>query len=532
MENYDYVIVGAGTCGCVLAHRLSADPRVRVLLIEAGGPDSNPYIHMPKGIAKIMANPQYTWPYTVTPAACTNQQAEPWVRGKTLGGSSSINGMMYVRGQAADYDALARVTSEDWGWTRIGAAYKALENHELGAGETRGDGGPLRISMPTLHDPLTDAAIGAGVALGMERQEDVNDPANVERIGYAPRTIYQGRRQSAAVAFLNPVRSRTNLTVVTGVTVDKLQFEGKRAIGVDASHGGSPVSYGAAREVLLCAGSMASPAILQRSGVGPGAHLRSLGISVRHESPNLGYNLREHRAILLQWSTPDAISQNREYRGPRLVKNVAQYYLTGDGPMSAATYEAGAWFKTRSGLDRPDAQFLIAPFTYDFTATSPAVEAHGGIHLCAYILRPESSGTVLIRSTDPADLPAITANYDLQETDRRKMIDLVHYGRRFMSQAPLAALIGEETRPGPGYRTDEEIIAAYARMGNGAYHASGSCRMGNDLESVLDPRLRVRGIDALRVIDTSILPFIVAGNTNGPATAIAWRAADLILDDR
>jgi choline dehydrogenase-like flavoprotein len=531
-ESFDYVIVGAGAAGCVLANRLSADPGSTVLLLEAGGPDRHPFIHMPKAIGKIMAVPGYTWPYMVTAGRSTNGIAEPWLRGRTLGGSSSINGMMYVRGQAADYEALAAVTNEDWSWNRIGAAYKALENHELGADETRGDSGALHISMPTLRDPLTNAAIDAGVAMGMARKEDVNEPADVERIGYAPRTIYRGKRQSAAVAFLNPVHTRHNLTIVTGATVDKLSFEGKRAIAISGSRDGSVVTYRAKREILLCAGSMGSPAVLQRSGVGPAAHLRGLGIPVVQDSPYLGYNLREHRSLVMQWRAVDIVSQNREYRSPRLIKNVARYYLTRGGPMSSATYEAGAWFKTRPEADRPDAQFLIAPFTYDYNLTSMGVESHGGIHLCAYVLRPNSSGSVLIRSTDPRELPAIVANYDLEETDRRKMIDLMHYARRFMSQAPLKEFVREETRPGPDFKSDEEIIGAYARFGNGAYHASGSCSMGRDDQSVVDCRLRVRGIDGLRVVDTSILPFMVAGNTNGPITAVAWRAADLILADR
>lgn len=329
MDAFDYVIVGAGAAGCVLANRLSNDSANTVLLLEAGGRDLHPYIHMPKGLAKIMADPRYTWPYSTSPSPCTGGAAEPWIRGRTLGGSSSINGMMYVRGQAADYDRLAELTSEDWSWRRIGAAYKALENHQLGAAETRGDGGPLRISMPTARDPITDAAIEAGVALGLQRKADVNDPADVERIGYAPRTIYRGRRQSAAVAFLNPIRGRANLKVVTGFAADKLLLAGARAVGISGSRAGSPVTYRAKREVLLCAGSMGSPAILQRSGIGPAGHLRQLGIAVVHDSPGVGANLREHRALILQWRTADRLSQNRQYRGGRTTCRAAGRWRPG-----------------------------------------------------------------------------------------------------------------------------------------------------------------------------------------------------------
>jgi choline dehydrogenase-like flavoprotein len=386
--------------------------------------------------------------------------------------------------------------------------------------------------MPNLRDPLTDAAIEAGVSLGLTRKHDVNEPEADERVGYAPRTVYRGRRESAAVAFLNPIRGRSNLTLVTGVTIDKLLLDSRRAVGVVGEKDGSPVSYRASREVLLSAGALASPAILQRSGIGPAAHLKSLGVEVVADSPNLGGNLREHRAMVMQWKAADKASQNKEYRGARLVKNVLGYYLTGDGPMSAATYEAGAWFKTNPSLERANGQFLIAPFTYDYTGTTVGVEAHGGFQLCAYILRPESTGSILIRSTDPHELAAIVPNYHLLESDRKQMIELVHYARKFVTQSALAGLVSEETRPGPAFESDEEIIAAYDAFGNGAYHASGSCSMGKEDTSVLDAKLQVRGLEGVRVVDTSILPFIVAGNTNGPAMATAWRAADLILDAR
>lgn len=529
-ESYDYVIVGAGASGCVLAYRLSADPGNSVLLIEAGGPDRNPFIHMPKGIAKAMAIPGLIWPYMTQAAPCTNGLEEMWARGRTLGGSSAVNGMMYVRGQAADYDAMAATTSADWNWDHIGRAYKAMENHELGAAGTRGDSGPLHITMPDHRDDLTEATIEAAVAMGMRRKEDVNDPADEERCGWAPRTVYKGRRESAAAAFLHPIRSRPNLTVVTGVTIDKVTLDGKRAIGVSGARDGAPVGYRASKEVILCAGALASPPILHRSGIGPAAHLRAIGVPLVQESPRLGYNLREHRALVMQFRTGDKVSQNRQYRGARLIGNVARYYLTRRGAMSSATYEAGAWFKTRKDLDRPDAQFLIAPYSFDFPNVTQ-VEPVGGMHLCLYILRPESTGTVMARSADPRDLPEIVPNYHLDDGDRRKMIDLMHYAREMMATAPVGPLIEGETRPSRDFATDDQIIAAYDAMGNGAYHASGSVEMGADADKPLDPRLRVRGIAGLRVADTSILPFIVAGNTNGPAMAIAWRAADLILEE-
>ena len=531
MEEFDYIIVGAGAAGCVLADRLTRDGRLRVLLIEAGPADRHPFIHMPKGIAKIIGNPDYTWLFMTEPDGCTNQVAEPWARGRTLGGSSAINGMMYVRGQPADYEELAQQTSDDWGWEKIGAAYRELENHELGAAETRGKSGPLHVSMPTLKDRLTGTMIAAGLAMGLKHKDDVNAPDGEECVGFAPRTVHQGRRESSATAFLKEARHRSNLKIVTDTSIDRVNLQAGRAVSVSGSRRGQAVTHGA-KEVILCAGALATPAILQRSGVGDTEHLASLGIAVEQHSPNVGQNLREHRALVMQWRVEDALSQNREHRGWRLIKNVLRYCLTRDGLMSAATYEAGAWFKTLPGLNRPDGQFLLAPFSFDMNKPTMDVEPRGGFHFCAYILRPESTGSVMIRSTDPSVLPTIRPNYHATEGDRRKMVDVVRFARRYVAQEPLAGIVKAETRPGPEYQTDEEIITAYDRMGNGAYHASGTCRMGSDAESVVDPRLRVRGVEGLRVVDASIFPFILAGNTAAPVMATAWRAADLILEGR
>jgi choline dehydrogenase-like flavoprotein len=530
--SFDYIIVGAGAAGCVLANRLSQDPANRVLLIEAGGRDTHPFIHMPKGISKVMADPAYIWNHMTESETGTNNVAESWARGRTLGGSSSINGMVYVRGQAADFNELAAVSSDDWNWSHIGAAYKALESHELGPAPTRGDHGPLHITLAPDRLPLMEAAIVAGTSMGLERKEDVNDPVDVERIGYAPRTIHKGRRQSASVAFLNPIVDRPNLTVITNASVDGIQFKDRRATGVRAHVDGKPVTYFARREVILSAGALSTPALLQRSGIGPADHLQRLEIPLIQDSPQVGRNLREHRGLVMQWRVRDDLSQNREFRGLRLAANTARYYLTYDGPMASGAYEVGAWFKSRPELERPDAQILIAPFTFDFASPTFNVEAQGGMNFCVYMLRPDSTGSLLIRSRDPAALPTINANYCELESDRRKMIDIIRYARRLASQPALADAVTEETRPGPDYHTDEEILQAHIKFGYGSYHACGTCRMGKDEASVVDPRLRVRGVDALRVVDTSVFPFMLSGNTNGPVTAIAWRAADLILEDR
>jgi choline dehydrogenase-like flavoprotein len=530
-HDVDYIIVGAGAAGCVLANRLSADPGNRVLLLEAGGADDHPLIHMPKGISKVMADPSFIWPYTIEPEPGSNGVAESWARGRTLGGSSSINGLVYVRGQARDYDALASASSDDWNWAHMSAAYRAMENHELGASDTRGGAGPLRVSMPP-PNALAAAVLEAGAALGLPVFKELNDPRDGPRIGYLPRTIHEGRRQSAAVAFLKPARSRGNLRVATGVTVNRVVFDSRRAVAVEALQEGAPVTLRARREILLCAGALATPAILQRSGIGSAAQLAALGIPCIQDAAEVGLNLREHRGIVMQWRVADEISQNRDYRGVRLLANTARYYLRHDGPMSGAAYEVGAWVKSREDLDRPDGQLLIAPFTFDYSSPNFAVEAAGGMNFCVYMLRPESTGSLRIRSRDPADLPSIRANYASDASDLGKMVDLIRYARRLAAQAPLADFVIEETRPGARYSSDEDILQAYRQFGYGCYHACGTCRMGSDPASVVDPRLRVRGVESLRVIDTSIFPFMLTGNTNAPAMATAWRAADLVLADR
>ncbi|WP_225007085.1 GMC family oxidoreductase [Novosphingobium percolationis] len=532
MEGFDYIIAGAGAAGCVLAHRLSADPAIRVCLIEAGPRDTHPFIAMPKGLAKVMADPKHLWAHASTPEASTGGASETWVRGRVLGGSSSVNGMMYVRGQPADFDAIAEVTSDDWAWKHIGPAYAALESHELGADETRGAAGPLKVSMPTLKDALSDAQIAAGEAMGWPRKADVNAPDNGEAVGYTPRTIHKGKRQSAATAFLRPAEARSNLTVLTECTVDRVVFAGKRATGVEVLRRGVREVIGCHGEVIVCGGAMASPAILERSGIGDPARLEALGIPVVHASAEVGENLIEHRGLIVQWKLKRDMSQNKEFKGWRLLRSVLRYYLAKDGPMAAAAYELGAWFRTRPGLNRPDAQMLIAPFSFDFAKNRQDVERHPGMHVVVYPLRPTSRGSIHIATRDPDAAASFQPNYRATPEDRAAMVGAVRVVRAWAGQRPLAALIEAETMPGPDFASDAEILAAYDRFGTCGYHAVGSCRMGKDAESVVDPRTSVRGVEGLRVVDTSIMPAIPAGNTQGPTMAMAWRAADLILADR
>lgn len=529
MERYDYIIVGAGAAGCVLAYRLSEDPANRVCVIEAGPRDTHPFIAMPKGLAKVMADPKHLWAHASQPEASTAGQSEMWVRGRVLGGSSSINGMMWVRGQPADFDALAELTSDDWNWEHIGAAYAALEHHELGAAPTRGASGPLKVTMPTLRDALSEAQIRAGEAMGWPRKQDVNIPDNDDGIGYAPRTIAGGKRQSAATAFLRPAERRANLTVLTDCTVDRVVFDGQRASGVELLRGGRRETIGAAREVILCGGALATPGILERSGIGDARRLADLGIPLVHDNPEVGEGLIEHRGLIMQWKLTRDLSQNKQFHGWRLLRATLRYYLTRGGPMSAAAYEIGGWFRTRPGLNRPDAQVLVAPFSFDFAKQRQDVERFPGMSVVVYPLRPTSRGSIHIATRDPDAAASFQPNYRASDADRQSMIGAVRVIRDYVRQAPLGELVGEETMPGAAVASDAQILEAYDRFGTCGYHAVGSCRMGKDDASVIDPQLNVRGVSALRIMDTSVMPLIPAGNTQGPTMAMAWRAADLIL---
>lgn len=525
MDSFDYVIVGAGAAGCVLAHRLSEDPKVRVALLEAGPSQKHPLISMPKGLGLLINNPKYTWSFPTQAEPSTGNKVETWARGKVLGGSSSLNGLMYVRGQPEDFDEIAAQTSEDWSWRHIAAAYKAMENHQLGADETRGDQGPLRITLPDEKSELTEAMVKAGVQLGLPLRRDPNAPDGGYGIGYAARNIYDGRRQDAATAFVDPVRSRPNLTVVTNAPVRRVRFEGRRAVAAEVESGGSVRECRATREIIIAGGALSSPGLLQRSGIGPAALLQKLGIPVVHDAPEVGQNLIEHRAILMSWKLKKPLSQNPQFSGWRAAVSALTYFLKRRGPMAAATYEVGAWLKSRSDLTRPDLQFLIAPFSLD--GDKQPHKFHG-FHMVAYPLRPTSRGEINIRSSKLEDAPLLSPNHRSTEHDRELMRAVVHTARQYAAQPALRELVEVEVYPGPQCQSDDEIIAAYDREGSCGYHAVGSCRMGRDERSVVDPELRVRGVEGLRVMDTSVMPQIPSGNTNGPTMAMAWRAADII----
>jgi choline dehydrogenase-like flavoprotein len=510
----------------VLANRLSEDPQNRVLLIESGPDDKSQLIRMPRGVGKLLnpANP-HVYAYPVTPAG--NQPQELWLKGRAIGGSSSINGMVYMRGAPQDYDDWAKAGCIGWGWDRIGAQFLKLEDHVLGADTWRGSGGPLKISRHPKGNPLCQAILNAAGELGVPEVEDVNhtDVVADQGMGYQTLTTYQGKRFSAARAFLDPVRGRANLDILTGVRVEKILFDGKRACGVQLG----TRDIACRGEVILSAGAVESPKLLELSGIGDAARLTSLGIAPLVHSRLVGENLREHRYMGTDWRVTGG-SSNQKLQGLGLIASVLRYFLFSNGPMTDAAHEVGGFIKTQPQLDRPDAQIGSMLVTMGVNDQGQVtLDNFPGMRILGYFTRPESRGWSHITSADAAQMPEINANHFAEDIDRHKALDLFKWLRKLGGQAALAGWVVEEVGAGAQIRSDEDILANLLKLGGTSFHIAGTAAMGADAGSVVDPQLRVRGVDGLRVCDTSIMPTLVSGNTNAPAMAIAMNAADMIL---
>lgn len=536
MQTYDFVIVGSGSAGSVVAERLSASGRFSVLVLEAGGTDRRFYVQMPLGYGKTFYDPSVNWNYRAEPDPGLGGNADHWPRGRLLGGSSSINAMVWIRGHPDDYDGWAAAGNPGWGWADVLPAFKAIEDNEAGADAWRGAGGPVHVADCSADPhPLTRRYLEAARQAGLPLNPDFNGAAQ-DGVGIYQLSIKNGRRMSAARAFLRPAMKRPNVRVLTGALVTRLVFEGRKAVGVEYEKDGRRETARAGREVILCGGSVNTPQLLQLSGIGPDAPLRALGIPVVHANEHVGRNLEDHLGINYTYRgrLPSLNQVLRPWWGKARVG--VQYLLLRSGPLSRSMNHAGGFFRTDSAQPRPNMQLYFQAFSTVIPKSGErpilTPDPFPGFSIGLSNCRPTSRGEIMLRSPDPKAHPRITPNAFSTDKDVAEMLAAVKFVRRIAAQPAMAEIIEEEMLPGPQVRSDDALVDDFRRRSGTVYHPVATARMGPDPSAaVVDPRLKLHGIDGLRVIDASVFPSNVAGNTNAPTIMVGWKGAAMVLED-